>query len=1241
MATAPVSVSDRNSEPAVSGQVDVPLQVAQSQVKWVELASGSLTYACGLLGFLFAIIFIDHWLFNLGILGRLLALVVLLAGSVHFVWKRLWPVLHFGINPLYAAREIERVSPNMKNSLINYLLLRGDERAVHPSVFNALRLQAESGLSRVPLDTVIDRSRSIQLAWLLTGLIVVLAAYKVVSPKDPFRSIARILAPWADLSRPTRVLISDVQPGNVNAYYGQTVEVSAQVVAHGVGGPGEVSAVFSTLDGQTVERRVPLLLSSSGQRFAARLPAADDGIQQSIRYRIEAGDSRTGDFQLTVLPAPSITVERLEYDYPRYTGLAANVLTQQGDIHAIEGTRVTIHAKANQKIRSAQIEFDPGKSTRSLLPMQISDQAARYQFVLALDENRQGSQFRTYQIRFVSEDGVENERRVIHTVDVTPDLPPDIEFLQPESDFIDVAADGQMKLEIRAIDPDFGLRRIHLQANTGSQEIWSTDPLDADPALTGQVVTTSMFVPQSLGLQAGDEISYWAVAEDNRTSPTGVAEPNSRRTAARRIRITAAKNPQPSQTEEPTSQPDSDPAISKSGRPQIPKAESPKRDRNKKRDDQEEPGPAGETQTEEGSSGTGGASGKPDSGSKSSKNNKEDSGAAGTAGSGDGGEQDSSQTGDESRGGESPSGASTGGASPGGESSSADNPRSTSGQSDRKNGNESGERNSDRANEPASNESSARDSGDSAPSTGSGAGRSNNKSNGATETRTDSPHDGEVFEKALERMRQDELKQDSGTNPKQGKKGMKDGNRTDSGNDQSAQPTGSHEDVGKTADDAQNSQVKDEDGQSSTASGGTQSDNATNPSPGNPPGAKPASDSSAKPAPGPQPGDGAPSRNDRDGLAGNEKNDPTSPPSDSNSGDRNNRRDSKSQGNSGGDKRGGGKQGGGQGSDDAGVGSSGSNTDADAGADGGNQQGEGQTGTAEGTGAPSEEPTGKPGTESGMGTQSKPGTETSGAATSPDSGTPTENSKKTDSSKQSDNSKQTDTNPEKSTSNQSTPAESRPTDRQNGQPGQGGAPSDPARAAGQSPDNKQGPDKQGPDTGSAGGRTSDTPAANESANGESAAGEGTPTSNAAGGGANSRASQAVEREVADGPEANQEYAKRATEMALEYLKNQQDNPDPALLKELGWTREELKAFIDRWEALKRSARENPAQKREFDGALESLGLRPSRDKKRSEATRNDNRGGNRDAGNRSLPPSSYQEQINAFRKGVSRAKDRP
>ena len=75
--------------------------------------------------------------------------------------------------------------------------------------------------------------------------------------------------------------------------------------------------------------------------------------------------------------------------------------------------------------------------------------------------------------------------------------------------------------------------------------------------------------------------------------------------------------------------------------------------------------------------------------------------------------------------------------------------------------------------------------------------------------------------------------------------------------------------------------------------------------------------------------------------------------------------------------------------------------------------------------------------------------------------------------------------------------------------------------------------------------------------------------------------------------------------------------------------------MDRWESLKKSAKEDATSKGELDDAYRSLGLRPAGDK-RSAGTGDDAARSLRDAGARSEPPPGYAEQFKAFRKGGGR-----
>lgn len=114
--------------------------------------------------------------------------------------------------------------------------------------------------------------------------------------------------------------------------------------------------------------------------------------------------------------------------------------------------------------------------------------------------------------------------------------------------------------------------------------------------------------------------------------------------------------------------------------------------------------------------------------------------------------------------------------------------------------------------------------------------------------------------------------------------------------------------------------------------------------------------------------------------------------------------------------------------------------------------------------------------------------------------------------------------------------------------------------------------------------------------------------------------------------AETDYARQATDLILQALQRERDQPDPELLQRMGWSKEQLQAFVDRWMKAKEEASRFPEKKREYDEALRSLGLTPSAGRTRQADGRNDGLQGMREEGGRIRPPESLRERFDAFRK---------
>jgi hypothetical protein len=514
--------------------IDDQLHTARRQVRTVDIAVSLTTLGAGTLGFFLLAVLCDHWLLpgGLGTVGRWLALAIYLAGALAYSWRSLLPLCIRRINPVYAAFTIERSKPTLKNSLINFLLLRATPAGLAPQVYEAIEQRAATELAQVPVESTIDRSKLIKIGYVFLGLLLVAAIYKVSSPKDPFQTFGRIVLPWADLAPPTRVSIVEVRPGNSTVMRGQRAKISAQV--HGITGQQAVRLVYSTDDGQIVDRAVPMQIPTEGYLFECDLPEGKGGIQQDINYRIVAGDATSNEFRLTVQAAPTIVIESVDYVYPGYTGMVSQTVDHQGDLKAIEGTQVTLHALANQPIKAAAIDFDCNGSEDQR--MTFDGRHATATMTLELKADRQTPEHTSYQLRFTNADGKENPQPIRHQIEVARDVSPEIEFLAPKRDEIEVPLNGTLRCEVSAHDPDFALARVALVGQWAAGKPFER-PLLEDPSKSGQPWQGQFhkklsLVPQKLGLKVGDVLEYWAFAEDNKTPLANRTE-----TVHRRARI--------------------------------------------------------------------------------------------------------------------------------------------------------------------------------------------------------------------------------------------------------------------------------------------------------------------------------------------------------------------------------------------------------------------------------------------------------------------------------------------------------------------------------------------------------------------------------------------------------------------------------------------------------------------------------------------------------------------------------
>jgi len=1187
--------------------IDRQVERTGAQVKLFDLCSSLMVLGAGVLSFLLIVTVLDHWVVPLGAAGRWAALVLLAGGSACYLVLVVLPMLLGRVKPLVPARTLAQSDPSLKNSLINFLLFRSDRAGVRAVVYQALEQRAAADLNHVPIDTAVDRSRLIRIGYLLSGVLAICAAYTILAPKSPFQSISRVLAPWADVARPSRVRIEDVQPGNVEVFQGQWIVVAAD--CYDLRRDEPVTVRYTTQDEQLGLQSAKMQPTAGLLRHECRLPADAQGVQRDLTYWIEAGDARTAAYQVRVVPAPVILVEAIEYEPPAYTRLPKRVVERQGDIKAAEGTRVTVRARANQPIAAAVLEFDPPPevagqpasvsnwsltqgalaSSPHWVEMEFGGQEAWCSFVCQLNDQRLEPKHRSYQLRFATSGGQRNPQPVLHRIDVLRDLPPEIEILTPVQDRVEVAEDGWQKIEVRAVDPDYGLTTIRLRATAGPRQVLARDLLQDPAGRQGQEIATFDFAPRAVGLRAGSEAKCWAVAEDNRAAPiTGSPEPNVVKSREITLIVTRpATSPAPDEGGDQKEEP----AAAKSGASSKPDSQGGQSDAAPP-DGNSQPSAPSEPTPEAGSQQQGGDAKQPSGGASDSSSTPQGSDSSQTpqaGGAGKNADSSSSQGGSDSP----PSGGNMTGGGNSADGSSAGSQRAGGGATG-----QAGDSGTQSGGPEGTDPSAGTDSGAGQPA--------------------EPLHDGEAFEKAMDHMQQaaDRPGQDAAGSAGGGSQSKDQGGQkspsgatpedasqqgtSSDGGQQSKSPAGGQPQpaagAGQSGEGTESESPKPDDSPSGAGSpqgatpkaaagqpqpdrdqGGGQPQPGT-PSPGGEQQGPMQQDNQAKQSPagggqktepgqsdGGQSGSGK-ANESRGGSGGGQNPEGTSQKQASSGGGEPrpneepqtpsmSRQTSGSEGDAGGDRSGSGKKGGGQGGNQPGQENPGGSSSADQGAGKSQESGSGDLAQRPGDKQQADGQTGQSGYEPGAGSQAKPATD--GAAGAGKEGESSQNGP--------------------STSPPKTPSGTAPSQGGKGLPQGGGNPS---------------------------------------------------SAELQGGGQSG--------EVPDGEQPNLEYARKATDMVLEYLKDQQTNPDEDLLKKLGWTQQDLQDFVRRWSELKRTAREDERTQQELDDALRSLGLRPTaRDPRRSEV-REDPRRAARNLGGQSPPPPAYSEQFDAYRKGTAR-----
>ena len=527
------------------------LTQAAGTMRRVELGVGITGWLCTLVVVILAAILVDHWLWPLSMLARYAILIFLVGWSVWWVPRRILPFLYQSIHPEHAARKIELQHPEMKESLISWLQLSSSVDSAPKGVLATVGRFAVRNLGGQDSTSIVDSAVLIRLAALLFGFLLTGTVYLFASPKSGVTSLSRMLMPWSNIAPAARVRFVSVSPGTTTITQGSSLPLS--VAVRGMLQSDQVFVRYDLSDGQQIGQRLKMNSEIEGVSYRLDLGKSFGGIHQPLNYWIDAGDAIAGPFSLSVQVVPIVAIDRVEFEYPKYTRLKPRTLLQDGIIEAPEGTRVKLYAHSNQPMTKSRIEFDPIMSgnvfvgASSILDLETDATQIKGQWMLQLDKKGTNPTLSSYRVKATNSLNESNGDPVLYKIKVFGDLHPEVMLQSDLNQVVDVPVNGSKTIEMRAFDPDFGLTaltatgRLPKSGTSDEKLVFSVPVFESASGTAGQITKVFTFTPSEFDLKAGDAIQFVAIATDNRCKVgEDTPEPNEGRSKPITLRVVDA-----------------------------------------------------------------------------------------------------------------------------------------------------------------------------------------------------------------------------------------------------------------------------------------------------------------------------------------------------------------------------------------------------------------------------------------------------------------------------------------------------------------------------------------------------------------------------------------------------------------------------------------------------------------------------------------------------------------------------
>jgi hypothetical protein len=393
------------------------------------------------------------------------------------------------------ALYVEERAPELKQALLSAVHELRAPEALRASPSLTARLVERTLAIVRPLqrDMVIERPRMLKAARSL-GIVAVAGLLLFFAGPSTVRKTAKLLfAPWSIAEAATPVFMVNVLPGNAAIPRGAAVDIKARLDGFSAEG---AELVFRN-DSSSEWVRLPMSRDSVAGAFTSRM----FDLTKATEYFVDANGVRSPTFRLSITEMPALRSVSVDLRYPSYTGLAAEHIDDGGDVAALIGTTVTVHANITRPAQSGTLAFDNGTT----VPLAIGKDGT-----LAASFKVKTTGF--YRIDLVAPDGAKVPGSVQFAVDALPDRAPKVFIDEPGRD-TKVATIEEVGVAIRASD-DYGVDKLELRYRVNGGDEKSVMLADSGKNHGREPRAVHTFFLEEFKLKPGDLIAYHAIAKD-------------------------------------------------------------------------------------------------------------------------------------------------------------------------------------------------------------------------------------------------------------------------------------------------------------------------------------------------------------------------------------------------------------------------------------------------------------------------------------------------------------------------------------------------------------------------------------------------------------------------------------------------------------------------------------------------------------------------------------------------------